>query len=1013
MKDKAQTHRRRLNRVLPQISWLILLTLFTFTSQAQTDSLYDLDPRMKYARLVLPDTTSVTAITIKYIEGSGIAIQQNQTTFLPDQFATKKVSAQQVNDSLKVVDGLLKKHQLTAQRTFATLAEDYLDNRRINAERNVRQDLVDLNLFHSAPLPEGSHYQDVAQLIEALNQLKIIEVAYAESMAPPPLVKSNTPDFGASQGYLLPAPNGIDAQFAWSLPNGQGENIKIIDVEYSFNTTHEDLPVFADDAGNHYPGYRDHGTAVLGIIAAEDNQLGIKGIADQAIMGFRSETQGRASAITSAAASMASGDIMLLEMQSYGPETGNTCVCTSNNCRYVPVESEPAVFAAIKQATANGIIVIEAGANGSVNLDDPIYQGAFNRKVQDSGAIIVGASLSTSRTRACFSNYGSRVDVHAWGENITTTGYGDLQNVGSEDSLYTAVFGGTSGASPIVVGAAATIQSIADNAGKPKYDSYGMRNLLSSTGTPQVTGDTGHIGPQPDLYQAISSIIPVLEDAYPVCNNNYCIRMLGNNFAADASVKVRANAANSPVLAEFAGNDIYVRSDYNGQERLQFPIQNLYLQNLFNKNGLCFWVVSDGIESNEQCFTRPATAAQPPFMGEPLLSYGNGEDLEHTSYVVVGTNNNRLKFMGNSWKKIAYDYQVTTDTVLEFKFKSNRQENEISGIGFIMAGSNSVTPARVWQVDGTEIYGNQSHHNYSGTGWVTYRIPVGQSFTGHISDMVFIADEDQHVGQNVLFEDPALLETSYPTPVRGFSYDTLRSGHGIHISQSGSTYYLYFSSYDQNGHPEWFYGSSTYANNQMSGTLNQVTYDFNSQSTTHTTVGNFSLNYGETQVNSNAHCAGKDRRMQLGSFYWNINGQSGNWCIQPIFKNSNDTPALPALHSGVYYEPTHSGSWGISLQTHEASSKESFAVVYYYDNNGIGRWVSDHSVHSSLGNLTYGMQHHTGYPRTTSGTLSSQSAGPFSIDFGIDTTADLDITYPLTPGGGLYKNNASISRLLQ
>src|SRR5438105_8542703 len=43
------------------------------------------------------------------------------------------------------------------------------------------------------------------------------------------------------QGYLDAAPLGLDARYAWTLPGGRGENVRICDIEYSWNLTHNDL----------------------------------------------------------------------------------------------------------------------------------------------------------------------------------------------------------------------------------------------------------------------------------------------------------------------------------------------------------------------------------------------------------------------------------------------------------------------------------------------------------------------------------------------------------------------------------------------------------------------------------------------------------------------------------------------------------------------------------------------------------------------------------------------------
>ncbi|VAW39393.1 hypothetical protein MNBD_GAMMA01-2026 [hydrothermal vent metagenome] len=258
-------------------------------------------------------------------------------------------------------------------------------------------------------------------------------------------------------------------------------------------------------------------------------------------------------------------------------------------------------------------------------------------------------------------------------------------------------------------------------------------------------------------------VTPVINIAKSVCNNNYCIQLLGSNFNATASVQVRENVNGSGILETYAGNDIYRRTPVGSEERIQFPIRNLIQQNKFNNNGLCFKVINSNSSSNEKCFVRPVTADQPPFMGQVVESYNAGQDKEHTSYVVVGSGGNKLKIWGNVWKKIASDYTVTPSTVLKFKFRSNQQQAEINGIGFIMNGSTSAASSRTWQVYGTQTnFGKQDFHDYVSSGtdaqWKEYIIPIGESFTGQISGMVFIADEDAHVGQNVMFKSPKLVE---------------------------------------------------------------------------------------------------------------------------------------------------------------------------------------------------------------------------------------------------------------
>jgi hypothetical protein len=107
-----------------------------------------------------------------------------------------------------------------------------------------------------------------------------------------------------------------------------------------------------------------------------------------------------------------------------------------------------------------------------------------------------------------FTNYGSRMDVHAWGSSIVTTGYGDLHNEGPDYTWYTDDFGGTSGASPMIAGSALCLQGISryyfDTVMTPEV----VRQLLHDTGIPHM--GTRYIGPRPDLEEAVTALLDPL-----------------------------------------------------------------------------------------------------------------------------------------------------------------------------------------------------------------------------------------------------------------------------------------------------------------------------------------------------------------------------------------------------------------------------------------------------------------------------------------------------------------------
>lgn len=370
----------------------------------------------------------------------------------------------------------------------------------------------DLSQWYRMRLRPG---QDIARAIDELNAMGIVEIAYP---APLPVAPPATPAYQMHQYYGQPAASGgIDTEYARGFAGGNGAGVRVLDIEYAWNTNHEDLSKLRASGARVNNGTpddgrfgNDHGTAVMGQLIADDNGIGITGLVSGAsahVTNAISRERGfqLGAAILTAANALRAGDVMLLEQQTGGPAN-----CTG----YVPVEWIPSVYDAIVVAVNKGIHVVQAAGNGNMNLDNSACFGTpFPRGRPDSGSILVGAGGPRSnawcregtaeRAKQSFSTYGSRVNVQAWGRCVTTTGYGDLFN-GGANAYYTRTFSGTSSASPIVAAAAVSLSGIAKQRGitlTPRQ----MRDLLMSTGTPQ-TGTGGRIGPLPNLRAAITRL---------------------------------------------------------------------------------------------------------------------------------------------------------------------------------------------------------------------------------------------------------------------------------------------------------------------------------------------------------------------------------------------------------------------------------------------------------------------------------------------------------------------------
>lgn len=401
-------------------------------------------------------------------------------------------------------------------------AIDELDLLRLRqaAERNTGFEQPDANLFYFVHLPEMKPQQAQGAL-DVLLKHRIVEVAYFEpipfnAVDKPPTTTINVT---GSQGYFALAPQGIDVNFARKFAGGRGEGVRIADIEAGWDTSHEDLPPMGFGFGVNWGS--DHGTAVLGEIAALENGFGGTGVVPNALIGWSSVTNldpfqpiyfySVADALLMTGNALRPGDIALIEQHFPNPFAGpcpSTCPTGCSEFGYVAVETLPFEHTAISLVTGAGVVVVEAAGNGTT-----LVSPASSR---DSGAIVVGAS-KTNLVPECWSNFGPRVNVHAWGQDIGSLGYGGdgvtpnpalRANLGDADQWYTLSFSGTSGASPIVVGAAALIQSTRMAVGLAPLDPVAMRTLLVTTGTPQLPGSTPNIGPLPNLRAAIATYRP-------------------------------------------------------------------------------------------------------------------------------------------------------------------------------------------------------------------------------------------------------------------------------------------------------------------------------------------------------------------------------------------------------------------------------------------------------------------------------------------------------------------------
>ncbi|MGZ3423880.1 MAG: DUF7452 domain-containing protein [Polyangiales bacterium] len=459
--------------------------------------------------LKLAEGTHIRYVSGKWTFDASTLTEEEQILFKRNGLDSATVIAE-----LGKIDGVLATQPKMGVVSMIKRDDKSLASEKLEGELATGEELADLGLYYVLGLDQGQA-GGVIPVINALNQLKIVEIAYAQAEGQGAAVDipPSTMNFDARQTFLDAAPTGVDARFAWTVPGGNGAGIKIIDVEAGWLLEHEDFDPIFYRSGTFSPfdSERFHGTAVLGVLHGARNGYGVTGIAHGAQVGVDSpllrgvfEWWDPAGAIDDAAHHVDPGDVVLIEQHYPGPSGGASCNTGCGNCgqfAYVAVENGQAEFDVIRAATARGVIVVEAAGNGQMDLDGAQFERRFDRTFRDSGALMVGGGNSSGHGAACWSNAGTRVDVQGWGDSVFTSGYGDEPGPRDDHQYYTAGFSGTSSGSAIVAGVVAAVQGARVGAGFPRLSPSDMRSLLQRTGTPQAPGR--NIGPLPNMRAAI------------------------------------------------------------------------------------------------------------------------------------------------------------------------------------------------------------------------------------------------------------------------------------------------------------------------------------------------------------------------------------------------------------------------------------------------------------------------------------------------------------------------------
>lgn len=288
-------------------------------------------------------------------------------------------------------------------------------------------------------------------------------------------------------------------------------NIDIAILDTGIDTTHPDLRVvggarfapswsfFCSSGAGSFADDNGHGTHVAGIAAARDNNIGVVGVAPGARLWAVKVLGANGSAPLSCVirgvdwVTANAGTIEVANMSLGGGSSSALCTAIANS-----------VAAGVIYAVAAGNEATNAQNSSPANCDSVITVSAiadFDGQpggLTDQTVVFSTCTETEDDSFACFSNFGSKVDIAAPGVNILSTYKGGGYAIGS----------GTSMASPHVAGAVALFKLATGYSGSANGPAV-VQAMTSAGYTVPQSGACGFTGdpdafPEPLVYVGTS-----------------------------------------------------------------------------------------------------------------------------------------------------------------------------------------------------------------------------------------------------------------------------------------------------------------------------------------------------------------------------------------------------------------------------------------------------------------------------------------------------------------------------
>lgn len=410
---------------------------------------------------------------------------QTNARLVPNQTKADRLKATNMNETAYDVLPAFKRddQQIWLTKRVSIKLNEGLSQRDIASYlKKYDAEFIRTTVDERSLLLQVKNLEDQLELIQVLDEQKMIEwgqpdfrveiVKHDDPLYPEQYQMNNTG--GTLDGVSMVNDIDLDALEAWGITTGSGSiTVSVIDDGVEL---HPDLPAITDgftpaSNGDGTPESDGaHGLSCAGIIAAQHNEIGVRGVAPDVSLLAVNIFEGTESVQDLADAFTWSAN--------QGADVISNSWGFSGNCSANPY---PVLTNAINDAATNGrgglgcVILFSSGNDFNSCVSYPSNLAS----VISVGAVRPDGSISS------YSNQGANLDIVAPSNDFNASQTGFIFGVRTTDRTgnngydtgdYTLDFGGTSAACPAAAGAAALVLSV-----NPALTSTEVYNLLTAT----------------------------------------------------------------------------------------------------------------------------------------------------------------------------------------------------------------------------------------------------------------------------------------------------------------------------------------------------------------------------------------------------------------------------------------------------------------------------------------------------------------------------------------------------